>query len=112
MTTTAGMCVVTSDPTRPAPTYPCLRGPGRCNDGRPMRVIGAGFGRTGTLSFKHALAELGFGPTYHMQEVIRRPSHIDAWLHYARTGEADWDRLFAGFGSGVDYPVSCAWEEL
>jgi hypothetical protein len=77
-----------------------------------MRVIGAGFGRTGTLSFKRALEDLGYGPTYHMQEVMRRPSHIDRWYRYARTGEADWDDLFSGFGSGVDYPVSCVWEEL
>jgi hypothetical protein len=77
-----------------------------------MRVIGAGFGRTGTLSFKRALEDLGLGPTYHMQEVVRRPAHIRAWLRYARTGEVDWDELFSGFGSGVDYPVSCVWEEL
>ena len=81
-------------------------------DGSPVRVIGAGFGRTGTLSFTRALEELGFGPTYHMQEVMRRPSHVDQWLRYARTGEVDWDELFCGFGSGVDYPVSCVWEEL
>src|SRR5207302_5534090 len=37
--------------------------------GSPVRVIGAGFGRTGTLSLKRALEDLGFGPTYHMQEV-------------------------------------------
>lgn len=77
-----------------------------------MQVIGAGFGRTGTLSFKRALEQLGFGPTYHMQEVMRRPAHIRQWLQYARTGEADWDELFGRFGSGVDYPVSCVWEEL
>lgn len=77
-----------------------------------MKVIGAGFGRTGTLSLKRALEDLGFGPTYHMQEAMRRPSHIDRWLRFARTGDAEWDSLFAGFGSGVDYPVSCVWEEL
>jgi hypothetical protein len=47
-----------------------------------------------------------------MEEVIRRPSHIDAWLRYARTGEVNWDELFSGFGSGVDFPVSCVWEDL
>ncbi len=77
-----------------------------------MQVIGAGFGRTGTLSLKRALEELGFGPTYHMQEAMRRPSHVRRWLDYADTGEADWDALFAEFGSGVDYPVCCVWEEL
>jgi hypothetical protein len=80
--------------------------------GQGLRVVGAGFGRTGTLSLKHALEGLGFGPTYHMEETIRRPSHIRSWLQYARTGEVDWDALFAGFGSGVDFPVSCAWEAL
>ena len=78
----------------------------------PLQVVGAGFGRTGTLSLKHALDELGFGPTYHMQEVMRRASHVESWLQYGRTGAANWDELFSGFGSGVDFPVSCAWEEL
>ena len=77
-----------------------------------LRVIGAGFGRTGTLSFKQALEDLGFGPAYHMHEVMRRPSHIERWLRYARTGEMDWDDLFVGFGSAVDYPVACVWEDL
>jgi hypothetical protein len=78
----------------------------------PLRVVGAGFGRTGTLSLKRALDELGFGPTYHMEEVVRRPSHVASWLRYARTGEVNWDGMFSGFGSGVDFPVSCVWEEL
>jgi hypothetical protein len=77
-----------------------------------VRVIGAGFGRTGTLSLKRALEDLGFGPTYHMREVMRRPSHVDRWLRYARTGDADWDELFCGFVSAVDFPVSCVWDEL
>lgn len=77
----------------------------------PMQVIGAGFGRTGTLSLKRALEELGFGLTYHMQEAMRRPSHVRSWLDYADTGKADWDALFAEFGSGVDYPVCWRWWE-
>ena len=68
-------------------------------------MIGAGFGRTGTLSFKKVLEELGFGPTYHMQEAMRRPVHVRTWLGYADTGDADWDSLFADFNSGVDYPT-------
>lgn len=81
---------------------------------RPMAlaVIGTGFGRTGTLSLKHALEDLGFGPSYHMQEVLKRPAHIRAWQRFATTGEADWEDLFTGFASGVDFPVSCAWREL
>jgi hypothetical protein len=78
----------------------------------PLEVIGAGFGRTGTLSLKRALEELGLGPTYHMEEVIRSPSHIRRWLLYARTTTIDWDTVFADFRSGVDFPVSCVWAEL
>ena len=77
-----------------------------------LQVIGAGFGRTGTLSLKAALDELGVGPTYHMQEVLKRPSHLRRWHRFATTGAMEWDALFAGWGSGVDYPVSCVWREL
>ena len=43
-----------------------------------LHVIGPSFGRTGTMSFKAALDELGFGPTYHMTEVYEN-DHVDAW---------------------------------
>lgn len=36
-----------------------------------LKVIGAGLGRTGTLSLKAALNELGFGPCHHMGDVMR-----------------------------------------
>ena len=36
----------------------------------PLSVIGAGFGRTGTMSQKLALDQLGFGPCFHMSEVF------------------------------------------
>ena len=35
-----------------------------------LKVIGAGFGRTGTFSLKSALEYLGFGPCHHMREGI------------------------------------------
>ncbi len=40
-----------------------------------MKVIGAGFGRTGTASLKAALETLGSDPCYHMIEVFRHPEH-------------------------------------
>ena len=40
-----------------------------------LAVLGAGFGRTGTLSLKLALEKLGFAPCYHMLEVLRNPAH-------------------------------------
>ena len=42
-----------------------------------MEVIGAGFGRTGTTSFKVALEELGFAPCYHMTEVFEHPQRSE-----------------------------------
>ena len=44
-----------------------------------MKVIGAGFGRTGTMSLKVALEELGFGPCYHMIELFEHPEHLERW---------------------------------
>jgi hypothetical protein len=75
-------------------------------------VIGAGFGRTGTLSLKDALERLGFGPTYHMREVMQRPTHIARWHEYAVNGSMDWEALFDRYRSCVDFPASCAWREL
>lgn len=38
-----------------------------------LKVIGSGFGRTGTMSTKIALEKLGFGPCHHMVEVMENP---------------------------------------
>ena len=45
-----------------------------------LKVIGAGFGRTGTLSLKLALEQLGFSKCHHMQEVMTSGRQLDAWL--------------------------------
>ena len=41
-----------------------------------MQIIGAGFGRTGTMSLCAALEQLGYDPCYHMVEVFKHPGHI------------------------------------
>ena len=69
----------------------------------PLEVIGVGFGRTGTLSLKRALEELGLGPTCHMEEVSGPFAH-PAMVLYARTNTIDWDTAVADFRSGVDFP--------
>ena len=48
-----------------------------------LTVIGAGFGRTGTLSLKLALEQLGFGPCYHMVEVFETPLASRWWVDAA-----------------------------
>ena len=53
----------------------------------PLEVIGAGFGRTGTLSLKLALERLGFVKCYHMTEVFEHPEHVPMWAA-AHRGEA------------------------
>jgi hypothetical protein len=77
-----------------------------------MKVIGSGFGRTGTLSMKRALEELGVGPCYHMEEVMRHRSHVGLWHDVGLGREVDWHELFAGFESAVDFPASVVYREL
>ncbi|HEY7486083.1 MAG TPA: sulfotransferase [Streptosporangiaceae bacterium] len=76
-----------------------------------MKVIGAGFARTGTATLTAALKTLGFGPCYHMFEVMERPERVRQWLAAAE-GRPDWDEIFAGFESAVDWPVAAYWREL
>src|ERR671911_7827 len=74
-----------------------------------MRVIGAGFGRTGTTSLKAALGELGFGPSYGLGEVFRNPEHVGFWKAAGLAGEeADWVGFLADYEVAVDWPAcSC-----
>ncbi len=76
-----------------------------------MKVIGAGFGRTGTASLKIALDKLGFGPCYHMSEVVSNAGHMDLWLDVA-AGKPDWPTIFAKYQSTVDFPACSYWREL
>jgi hypothetical protein len=70
----------------------------------PLTVIGAGLGRTGTLSLKAALEQLGFARCYHMTEVLAHPEHIPAWDAAARGEPVDWEALFRGYQATVDWP--------
>ena len=77
-----------------------------------MRVIGAGFGRTGTTSLKAALEELGFGPTYHMTEAFKNPEHAGFWEAALRGEPVDWQGFFAGYGAAVDWPACTFYGEM
>jgi hypothetical protein len=77
-----------------------------------LKVIGAGLGRTGTLSLKLALEHIGLGPCYHMSEMISQlRSHLPLWLESAK-GHPRWDEIFAGYQSSTDYPGCMFWREL
>jgi hypothetical protein len=76
-----------------------------------MRVIGAGLPRTGTLTQKLALEQLGVGPCYHWVNVIADLDQVGLWDR-AMDGEALWGELFAGHNSTVDWPGGYFYREL
>ena len=78
-----------------------------------LKVIGAGFGRTGTKSLKDALEHLGLGPCYHMVEVFKNPLAPDLWSAAADDpAKADWGRIFEGYNATVDWPNATFYREL
>jgi hypothetical protein len=77
-----------------------------------MKVIGAGFGRTGTMSLKGALEQLGFGPSFHMIDVARYPELLPQWQAAADGESADWAKVFEGWESTVDWPACTYWEQI
>ncbi|MGH8126745.1 MAG: sulfotransferase family protein [Gammaproteobacteria bacterium] len=82
-----------------------------------LQVIGAGFGRTGTLSVCTALNQLGF-PCYHMHEVLgnkENKSHLGFWRSVASSEpgtQHDWNKIFTKYTATVDNPACCVWREL
>ena len=76
-----------------------------------LRLIGASFGRTASLSLKKALEILGYSKCYHMSEVVTNPEHSKLWLR-AWKGEFTWDDIFNGYQAAVDWPVAAFWPEL
>ena len=78
-----------------------------------LKVIGAGLGRTGTMSLKLALERLLGGPCYHMVELFEHlEAHTPLW-HRAAKGEAvNWDLVFDGYVAAVDEPVSVQWRAI
>ena len=77
-----------------------------------LEVIGAGFGRTGTMSLKVALEELGFGPCYHMREVFEHPEHIELWGAAMQGKPVDWQQIFGNYRATVDWPGCTFYNEL
>jgi len=77
----------------------------------PLEIIGAAYPRTGTMSLKLALEQLGFEPCYHMKEVIDHPEHAPLWME-AADGRADWAKIFEGYRATVDAPGCYFWREI
>ncbi|KAK1754400.1 P-loop containing nucleoside triphosphate hydrolase protein [Echria macrotheca] len=93
--------------------------------GAKLRVIGAGYPRTGTESLSKALALLLHGPVYHGGTQITRgpPSRIKAWTrlltHYPPQSAADraliqsiLENELSGFAATTDAPAAFLVPEL
>lgn len=77
-----------------------------------LKIIGSGLGRTGTSSLKMALEQLGFGNCYHMFELLKAPWQL-TYFEKAEKGEfVDWDSLFVGYQSAIDYPIARYYKQL
>ena len=80
--------------------------------GQAMKIIGAGYGRTGTVSLQGGLEVLGF-PCIHMADLMGDLPRLRAWHDFA-TGqsEMDWKKLFHGYEATVDWPGCLFYREL
>jgi len=77
-----------------------------------IQVFGAGVGRTGTYSLKLAINRIGLGPCHHMEAVLHNmPKQVPLWSA-AMDGSPDWNAIYAGFGSAVDWPTAAFFREL
>ena len=77
-----------------------------------LKVIGAGFGRTGTNSMQIALDLLGFGPCHHMFEVTNNPVMKTRWRAFMQGTIMGWDELFEGYAACMDWPAAHYWQTL
>ncbi|KAL7786770.1 P-loop containing nucleoside triphosphate hydrolase protein [Trichoderma ceciliae] len=87
----------------------------------PMRVIVCGLHRTGTLSMRTALKQLGFNDCYHMHNVLENPEkEVPKWIRlfearFAGRGtitKADFDKILGHSQACVDIPPALFGVEL
>jgi hypothetical protein len=86
-----------------------------CQTQMSIKVIGAGWGRTGTLTLKTALEKLTGGACYHMVEVLENPqnrNHVLVWQDAADGKPVDWEQLLQNYTAVVDWPGCNYWREL
>jgi hypothetical protein len=79
---------------------------------RNLKLIGAGFGRSGTMSIKAALDLLGAGPCYHMKIALPRFWHLYFFMRAWHGKKVNWKRFFRRYNSAVDWPTCSFYKEL
>jgi len=93
---------------------------GELNEG-PLKIIGAGFGRTGTLSIKMAFEKLGY-KTHHAHDVLQEyPEQKEIFYDILSQPKQDriskelWNKLLIKpykYEATVDWPTSYYFDEL
>eukprot|EP00980_Cylindrotheca_fusiformis_P004263 scaffold918_cov126-Cylindrotheca_fusiformis.AAC.42 len=87
-----------------------------------LKVVGVGFGRTGTYSLALALDELGF-PTLHTQHLYENEDIFEMWVDsvfqpsldkgHAELGFPDWDVIAQhGYQATMDFPTALYYEQI
>jgi hypothetical protein len=78
-----------------------------------LQVVGAGLPRTGTTSLGKALEVLLGGPRHHMSAIPAHPFDLgENWSIALAGGIPDWDIIYDGYLSAVDWPTSAFWPEV
>ena len=77
-----------------------------------LQIIGAGFGRSGTMSLQKALEMLGYSPCYHMQAAFFRPHHLSFWIRAKAGNPVDYKSFFRNYKATVDWPACEFYKEL
>lgn len=77
-----------------------------------MKLIGAGYGRSGTMSLQEALEILGLGPCYHMKISMWRFWHLNFFLRAWHGKKVNWKRFYSNYNSVVDWPTCVFYKEL
>tara|TARA_Y100000590_G_scaffold331531_1_gene376710 strand:+ start:1004 stop:1729 length:726 start_codon:yes stop_codon:yes gene_type:complete len=79
-----------------------------------MKVICAGWGRTGTRSLKYALEHLTGEPSYHMQNILLNKKDAKKWHNsiFLNNEKFDWEDIYKGYGACLDFPSCNYYKEL
>jgi hypothetical protein len=77
-----------------------------------LRVIGAGWPRTGTTSLKVALEKLLSRRCYHMFDLLADLGQIGSWERALAGDMSGVHQVMSGYGAALDWPASVFWREL
>jgi hypothetical protein len=78
----------------------------------PLSVIGAGLSRTGTMSLKLAIEQLGLGPCHHMTELFTHFHLVALWERALDGTLGDFEEIFKDYAATTDEPAAIMWETL